>query len=342
MKIAISLCFTLFLTFWSLHSLAQEKLIKPTLKGTFFRYFEKSMKKWQGLDSVAFTYDAQGNKTSLSEFTGDDIVYATTQRKYTYNSKNQMTTENLFFWDYNKNKWCTTPQSKVTYTYNNIDSLTSILYESKDSLGWSNSSKWEYTYDSNNHKIQELGYMWDTLTNSWSNKGCEKFTMTYVNNRLTSKTNYVWDYNNNQQKMVSRTNYTYTSNGLLETSSNLVWDGVNTWHNSMKDSLVYDMNNLKITEYGFSFDDVKTKGWNKVYKNEYTLNVNNQISSILQTYWNSKINMFSIDVNTKKSTYNYNKDQQVTSVYDKMYDTISKQFTDYSELYFYYEKTLVN
>ena len=45
---------------------------------------------------------------------------------------------------------------------------------------------------------------------------------------------------------------------------------------------------------------------------------------------------FSVNSDARQITYNYNNNQQVVSVFDKMYDTITKQFKDYSELFFYY------
>lgn len=338
MKIYISRCIILFFTTFSLFSNAQEKSIKPKLIGTFFRYYEKSMQAWQGLDSFAFTYDKQGNKSSIIEFMGDDSLYAASKSTFTYNLKNQISTQLYYNWDQNGNAWLNTPNSRATYTYNNSDSLITILSEYQDSLGWSNSSKWENTYDGNNNRTQELGFVWDTLTKNWSNKACQKFTMTYANNKLTSKTNYVWDFNKNQHKIASRTDYTYGSNGLLETLTNLVWDGVNSFHNSLKDSIIYDKNNQIIEEYGFYFDELTSKTWNKTYKHIHTYNPKNLKNQTIQLGWNSKTKNYTTDSDSREITFNYSTNDQLITLFDKRYDTIIKQFVDYNETYFYYEK----
>ncbi len=341
MKTSISRCIIFFFVSLSLQSISQEKSIKPKLTGTFIHYYEKSMQAWQGVDSFAFTYDKLGNKASVNEFMGDDSIYATSKSTFTYNGKNQISTQLYYNWDQNGNTWLNTPNSRSTYTYNNSDSLTTILSEYKDSLGWSNSSKWENTYDGNNNRIQELGFVWDTLTKNWSNKACQKFTMTYTNNKLTSKTNYVWDFNNNQHKIASRTDYTYGSNGLLETLTNLVWDGVNSFHNSIKDSIIYDKNNSIIEQYGFYFDEIKSKTWNKTYKFINSINANNEITLSLHYAWNSKNKTYEFDSDSRQITYNYNQNSQLTTIFEKQYDTLSKQFVNYYETYFYYSSDTI-
>ena len=166
--------------------------------------------------------------------------------------------------------------------------------------------------------------------------------MIYTNNQLTSKTNYVWDVNAKQFNVASRTDYTYYVKDKIETTTNLIWDGVNAWHNSTKDSLVYDQNNVVIEQFGFNFDDVNSKTWNKAYRYINTINANGQTSLTTQTVWNSKNNAFNIDVDARQITFNYNINNQIETIFDKRYDTLTKQFVDYNETYFYYAKDTIN
>jgi hypothetical protein len=321
-------------------SLIAQKRSKQPLIGTFFRYYEPTMQAWQGLDSFAFTYDKQGNKASITEFMGDDSLYATSKRTFTYNQKNQLISEVDFYWDDVNSNWSNTPTGRSTYSYNNGDSLIAILYEYQDSTGWKNTAKWENTYDGNNNKTQELGFMWDTLTKNWSNSGCQKSTFTYQNNQRISKTSFTW--NVNLFKATSKWDYTYGSNGKLETVINQIWDGVNSWHNSAKDSLLYN-NNGQITEqYGFNFDEIKAKNWVLTYKYLHTFNLTNLINQTNLTFWDTKSKNFLIDVNSREITYNYNKNNDLNTIFDKRYDTISKKFVDYNETYFYYQPDTTN
>lgn len=334
----ITLISILFVLFYS--PLKAQKRSKQVLTGTFFRYYEPSMKAWQGMDSVAFTYDKQGNKASTIEFMGDDSLSATSKRIFSYNQKNQLILEEFFYWDNTNANWSNTPSSRSTYAYNNGDSIVSILSEFKDSIGWKNSSKWENTYDGNNNKIQELDYTWDTLSKNWSNVGCQKSTFTYQNTQRTSKTSFTWDVN--QFKASSKWDYSYNSNGKLEIVINQIWDGVNSWHNSAKDSLLYN-NNGQITEqYGFNFDEIKAKNWVLTYKYLHTFNLTNLINQTILTFWDTKSKSFPIDVNSREITYNYNKYNDLSTIFDKRFDSITKQFVDYNETYFYYNPDTIN
>ncbi len=341
MKNAFIILITIVFLF-SNSSLKAQKRNDDKLIGTFHRYYEPSMKAWQGMDSFAFTYDKQGNKNSITQFNGDDSLYPTVKGIYTFNSKNQINTQENYFWDYANKSWSLSPNSKSTYSYNNADSLISILTETLDSITWIKNSKTDYNYDGNNNRTQELNSFWDTITKKWSNEGCQKITMTYSKNKCVSKTYYTWDTNSKQFNQSSNYFYTYNSAGNLETNINQIWDGVNAWHNSTKDSIVYDNNNVKLEEFGFNFDDVKTKKWFLTFKYSNTINVNNQINQTLLTFWNSKINSFPIDENARQITFNYNKNNNVKTIFDKRYDTIAKQFVDYNEDYFYYEIDTIN
>jgi hypothetical protein len=327
--LALLLCVTSFV--FSQNNSSKQKLI-----GTFHRYYEPSMKAWQGMDSFAFTYDKQGNKNTVTQFSGDDSLYPIVKGIYTFNPKNQIYTQENYLWDFTSKSWSNTPSSKSTFTYNNVDSLITILTETLDSITWVNNSKTEFTYDGNNNRIQELNFIWDTLTKSWSNANCQKTTMTYNANKCSSKMYYIWNTNSKQFDQTTNFIYTYNTKGKLETTINQVWDGVNAWHNSTKDSVVYDKNNIKTEEYGFNFDDGKTKSWLLAFKYTNSINSNNQIDQTLLTTWNTKTNSFPIDENARQITFNYNKYNNLKTIFDKRFDTISKQFVDYNEDYFYY------
>ena len=313
---------------------AQEMDRSTKISCELYRNFEPTKKTCINMDSTIFTYNKQGYKMSAITYSGEKKVQAIIQTNYTYNIRNLITHESYVKWDMEKNKWSNTPFKQAKYVYNEADSLTTILYESYAVNTWNKVAKWEFTYNENKQKTEEVEFSWDAEKNSWSNVGCQKTNFQYANNRSIKKINYQWNYELSQFNMVSKNEYTYTLKGKLETSTNLVWTAKKNWEPNSKDSLIYDSNNLLITQIGFTANNTKPNYWEKVYKNSLIYDKEFRLIQNIQTFWNEQNQTFSIDLNAHELSYNYSNDGLLNAVFEKQFDISSKQFVTFSETLF--------
>lgn len=318
---------------------AQEMNRSPKIFCELYRNFEPTNKTCVNMDSTVYIYDKLGFKTSAITFSGEKKVQPISQINYTYNSLNQITLESYVKWDMEKNKWSNTPFKQAKYMYNEVDSLITILYETYTLNTWNKIAKWEFTYNENKQKVEEIEFSWDAKTNSWNNIGCHKINFEYANNRLSKKTNYQWNYELNQFNLASKNEYTYTPKGDLETSTNLIWSIKKNWEPNSKDSLIYDSNNLLISQIGFTANSTKSNCWEKLYKNALIYDKELRLIQNIQTFWNAQNQTFQIDLNAHELSYTYSNDGLLNAVYDKQFDVSNKQFVTNSETIFIVQPT---
>jgi len=288
-------------------------------------------KKWQVTDSTIFSYNQNGSKQSASSYANSIVGSQHMQTKYSYNTKNQRIQETYFQWNDTINNWNSSPFKKAIFTYNQFDSLETICYEIMELNRWNKLLKWEIKYDQNKYKTAEIGFVWSN--NAWTNTGCQKFTYEHLNNNCISKTNYTWDEDKNQFKIVSKTAYSFYKN-RCESSTNYVLNNHAKWQKSTKDSLIYANNNRLIGKIGFVANHSNTELWDKVYQISHTMDQTNHITKTTQTNWNSKNNAFKIDENTQEINYSYSKEGLLEGVLNKHFDGKTNQFVTDSETFY--------
>lgn len=305
------------------------------LIGTSHYYYEPSTKSLE-MDSTAFSYDKQGNKVEILWFNGNKNIQATAKSTCTYTESNLIKTQENYLWDVTQNCWSTIPISKTTYSYNNSDSLISMLSEKFNSLIWVKNSKTDFLRDQNNNCIEEVTYSWDSLSKNWNMLHAQKSTYNFEQNKCTIITHYRWEEYLQNFKPLAQTVFTYNTNGQIETKITKTWTEANTWTETSKDSIVYDDQNMKIEEYGYDFNN-DLKIWNPVFKLTYSNNTNNQLLQTKFTSWDSSNNSFKLANDTKITSYTYNQDNNITRSVEQQMDIISKQLITTNEDKFYYE-----
>lgn len=316
------------------YAFTQESGNTPKIYCELYHNFEPTVKKIIHTDSTIFYYNKEGEKTSSITYASNTTTQPALNTLFSYNSQNQIITETFFLWDTLTKNWSITPSKQATYFYSEIDSLSQIMYETYQNNSWSKYAKWEFSYNKNKRKSQELEFSWDTKTNAWSNKGCQKTTILYTNNLLSSKTHHQWNYKLDQFTPVSKTEFTYTKKGALETSTNLIWTEKETWKSNTKDSLLYDKNNQLKFQYGFNANNTLPNTWEIVYRIEHVVDTTNYNKKSVQTFWKSNKAEFLLDEYALETSYYFTKAGQLNSIINKHFDSTTKQFVTDSETYF--------
>jgi YD repeat-containing protein len=337
MKRLIYVLFLIF-TFISNFVSAQKGSNKSKLKGVFYQYYEKSMSAWQGMDSVAYVYDSLDRKFEEIHFMGDSKpLFQSDKKAYSYDSFGRVHIIQDYMWNPNQSTWDLMGRS--TNSYNGSDSLLSIVSEELLSITWRNNSKWEYTYDANDNKTSEQLFLWDTLQNNWTSANGQKTTFSFDgNNRLITENRFTWDNTNNVLRPSSQRFFSYAGNtnspGLIVGQ---MWDGVSSWHNSVKDSILYDSKGLKTEEYGFYFNEVNATGWDITYRYLYHYSNNNKLDKSTLYYFDTKQLQFTLGDQSRVWDFQYTPAGDLRAIYGGWYDTVQKKYIAYDETFFYYQ-----
>jgi hypothetical protein len=322
----------LLISFVSTFSFAQKRSIE--LSSVFHRYYEKSMQNWQGLDSVVFNYDNQGNLIDEIHFEGDDSLVKSYRKTFSFIKKN-VDREFSYFWNFQTNSWDTI--SKTDFAYNSKDSIQSIVSYGLTKGIWQNVAKENFQYDQTDNLIHHDMFVWDTISNQWIVDNTNSWDFSYDQNaRRVSKTTNVWNQQAKKLIQSQKELYSYNQNDELALVLRQVWDNQNMWHDTGKDSIVYS-NGLKVENYTFYFDEIGGGVWLKTAKDTYTYNQNSDIAQVLIQYWSPKLSNYVTDENTRLITSHYDGNNRLVFREDQMYDTVSKSFTDYDQTYFYYQ-----
>jgi hypothetical protein len=325
-----NITFVLFTLLFST-SFSQKRSIE--LSSVFHRYFEKSMSAWQGKDSTVLNYDNQGNVIDEIHYEGDDSLVLSYRKTFMYSNK-LLQKAFSYFWNTSNSSWDTI--SKTDFTYTNKDSIQTIVSYSLNNAVWVSSAKEQFQYDSKENLIHHDLLNWDATNNSWIPDNTNSWDYTYdLQNRRTTKITNVWNQQQKQLIQNQKELYTYNSNGELELMMRQIWDNQGNWHNSGKDSMIYQ-NGLQTENYTFYFDELKGSVWLKTVKESTTYNQNNDHYQTLVQYWSPTNSNYITDENARLVTSHYDNNNRIEFREDQMYDTVSKTFTDYDQTFFYY------
>ncbi len=178
------------------------------------QFWDRTTNNWVNDERTAYTYDSNSNILSeAKEYWADEwITIILTTNTYDAHQNRITQKKQKSGFDFILKNY-----QLLTYTYNEKDSLTTLLNQIWDSgIGaWKKASKTSYTYDNNGYKIQTINFLWSTGTESWQNR----FRFTYINNQtgmVLIETDDFW--NTTSETWVARYRITLTydiTNNLL-------------------------------------------------------------------------------------------------------------------------------
>lgn len=313
------------------YTFSQKRSIE--LSSIFHQYYEKSMSAWQGKDSTVLNYDNLGNVIDEVHYEGDDSLVLSYRKTFIYSNK-LVQRAYSYFWDSQKSIWDTI--AKTDFTYTNKDSIQTIISYGLSNGVWVNNAKEQFQYNNSDNLAHHDLFIWDGVNNLWVVDNTNSWDFVYDQNaRRTEKITNVWNQQKKQLIQNQKEIYSYNLNDELEIILRQVWDGQNAWHNTGKDSIVYQ-NGLKHENFIFYFDELKGGIWVKTAKESFSYNQNKDHFQTLIQYWSLKQSNYITDENARLVTSHYDNNNRLTFVEDQMYDTINKVFTDYDQTYFYY------
>ena len=160
---------------------------------TLYIYYEWDfeLKDWVGDSKSEYEYDENGNQVMSAYYNGmDSEGNWIGSSKYSYYTKDGITYNERYEWDYDRNDWYGMYKDEYCYDENYYMS-TSYVWD-YDGWCWVGSEKREETYNGNVEEI--ITYKWDAATTSWI--ASQKEQEEVVETPLSSKFIYTdseWD-----------------------------------------------------------------------------------------------------------------------------------------------------
>ncbi len=145
---------------------------------------------------------------------------------------------------------------------------------------WDNQSVFNYTYDTNGNMVENI-----EQDNSFNNVR-RTLRVFDASKRVTLMTLQIWDAPNNNWVGNTRFAYTYNSNDLITEEITQIFNTSSSmYENQSRTTYLYDSRNYQIE---VKFEDYVSNAWvqNGGYKNIYTFNVNNKITTAIYQNFN--------------------------------------------------------
>lgn len=183
---------------------------------------------WNYQDSIRNTYNSLGNITQkliYGIFSPYDNSQPIDSVIFVYNSNDALISET-------QNRWymqISTPSSLKTYSYDANNNLTEYIhYYNWNGTSWDWGEKEDFTYDTNNNRIQHTIQLWNGTM--WDNVVLVNFT--WIGGQLTQEIWQYWDSGVSAFINGGKADYTYVS-GQLNEGIEYTWNGT-SWQNSSK------------------------------------------------------------------------------------------------------------
>jgi hypothetical protein len=185
---------------------------------------------------------------------------------------------------------------KMIYTYNDKDSLATLITQNMDfqTLQLVNSSQVTYSYNPDGTEHQNVVQTWNVA--QWAN--LSRSTNTYNDSKqVTSSLDEKWE--NEAWVNVSRNTITYLTNGTVQGELEETWVD-NAWVNSSRFSYTFNAN-LKIIK---TLDELwGDNAWVNDSQSMWSYTTNGEIEQIVSQDWKTDLAQWE---NTSRITYDYN------------------------------------
>ncbi len=199
----------------------------------------------------------------------------------------------------------------------NKQTLDSLIYYDRDTSTsqWTNSDKYEYTYDANESLTLLIRYKWNDSTSRWTNSN--KYEYTYDTNKtLRLKIVYDWDDSTSQWTNSDKYEYTYDANENLELIIGNKWnDSTSQWVIYKKDEYTYDTNGYLTTVITYYYS-TNSSQWFSYFKYDYIYDANGYLLSRICYYWNTNTSQWT-SFWKAEFTYDENGNQTSRTTYDR-------------------------
>jgi len=237
------------------------------------------------LDSIV-TKNASGTYTTKEAHSRDLNARDTLISEYTWNS----TTSN---WELNQ-------KNQLAHdSRGNIISSTIYSIFAGYILG---TSKYEATYDSNNHETVHIAYTWDMATSTWL-ADTKKETTYNASGKETVSMDYSWQSGTSTWTLTGKTEYTYDANGyLVQEIESKLNTGTSLLENDQKSVFSNDGSGRDTLATSYTWNK-GTMVWDLSGKITITYNTNGEMASVISYQWKSDTSTWE---GLFKATYSYN------------------------------------
>lgn len=256
------------------------------LTSTLHQQYDAETGAWTNALNVVYTLNPDGTvQEAVSHFWEEDDWQAMQKTIYTYSPTRKVLTETTqmgsegVFLDF----------SKVTNTYNEVDSLETMLSQVSDFLTgqFTNSILDTYSYNANGTLNQMVSQDWNSETSAWENSN--RYTNTYDEaGKTIADLTEMWVDEAWQNE--SKTTYTYTGNQIQE-SVEQEWD---------------------------------TDQWVDAYKYAYSYTASNQLHQLITQQWDEESSQW---VNEGRITFTFGT-TGIRPVADQRLDVYPNPFKD--------------
>src|SRR6478735_553296 len=241
-------------------------------------YSPNGATSWNLRENGTYTYDSQGNQTSLTRI---PVVsqYPSLKDSALYDGHGNQTFVAGYTRNGSSNTWNLNNASRSQYTYNPAGQPLEIITEDKNLTSWTNSSRETYVYNPAGFVTEFTAYQW--LNNSWV--PMQKFiygfaVATNPPNSMTIQTynGGVWE---NQTRYQNITWHNFNQGEYLNREEQ-TWN-MNSWVNQSKEIVVYDQlgGSVNVSQFWNGL------AWENAGRSYITLNTHSDITTLKRDTW---------------------------------------------------------
>ena len=206
-----------------------------------------------------------------------------TEAYFDYNTAGALV--DYLYWTIDATNFAILGGTRANLTLNPENRPTEEIVQEYDTLSksWRNTFRTVLDYENDTLLTKETGYMWDTVSQTWSVYGQNLYT--YENFLLNEMLYQGWDgvgwYN------VQLTSYEYNDALMRSRVLNRYWDGSN-WVNMSQILYTYNENNIRTQSLSQSFVN---SSWVNLYLNKTIYNSNDLIVERITQRWDINTNL---------------------------------------------------
>ncbi|MCC7299251.1 MAG: T9SS type A sorting domain-containing protein [Bacteroidia bacterium] len=199
-----------------------------------------------------------------------------------------------------------TPYYLIINEFNSSNYTIKATEFNRVNSAWVNFKEVSYTYNNSNKQTLIIDKRW--VNNVWENYSKSEFIFNSSNKPLESNT-YNWNNSNNTWMPGQSVVKTYDANGN-ETSTTYKNGYLTAWVNNTKSEMEYDVNNNKITNTNFIWDNTNMV-WVKQNQQAMTYTASKKLETLERRNWNTGTSSFYPQF---KENYTYNSSDLETEI----------------------------
>lgn len=287
---------------------------------------------WKNTARNNYSYNASGRQIeNLGQVWVNNSWRNSSRRLITYTANDAMLTDKSYYWDTLSASWILNG-FQHSYTYNANDEKIMHLQAYLNSGVPSDSSRTTYTYDANSNEITNLREGWTSSNPVWKN--IQKWYNVYTsNNLIDSSYNLIWNINTLVFDTSYLTTYGYDAQENKILYLNHQRNGA-SWVNSSKHTYTFDANNNNTTNSYYNWDNL-VSAWTEINRNEYTFNGNNAVYALSYSY-SSLVGSL---INSYQTYYYYDANDNLDYFLSESWNTTTSAWDFSYKLRYFYDCT---